>query len=204
MATGTRTARIPLDPPRTLTYRLAAWYSRRRWGTVADPAAAMGHNPPVLRTNARFETALARWHRLDPTLKHLAEMAASATIGCSWCVDFGWWIAASEGTDPAKLAAVPHWRESDVFTPTERRVLEYAEAVSATPPAVTDGMVAALRRELGDAALVELTMMIAVENQRSRFNSALGLTSQGFKDRCELPATAEPPTTRATAGTGAA
>ena len=39
-----------------------------------------------------------------------------------------------------------------------------------------------------DAALVELTMMIAVENQRSRFNSALGLTSQGFTDRCEIPA----------------
>ena len=33
-------------------------------------------------------------------------------------------------------------------------------------------------------------MMVAVENQRSRFNSALGLTSQGFKDRCELPADA--------------
>ena len=31
-------------------------------------------------------------------------------------------------------------------------------------------------------------MMIAVENQRSRFNSALGLHSQGFKDRCEIPA----------------
>jgi hypothetical protein len=28
--------------------------------------------------------------------------------------------------------------------------------------------------------------MIAVENQRSRFNTALGLTSQGFSDRCEL------------------
>jgi hypothetical protein len=30
-------------------------------------------------------------------------------------------------------------------------------------------------------------MMVAVENTRSRFNSALGLTSQGFKDRCEIP-----------------
>jgi len=29
-----------------------------------------------------------------------------------------------------------------------------------------------------------------VENIRSRFNSALGLTSQGFKDRCEIPAQA--------------
>jgi alkylhydroperoxidase family enzyme len=53
---------------------------------------------------------------------------------------------------------------------------------------VTNEMVADLRRHLGDAALVELTMMIAVENQRSRFNSALGLTSQGFTERCEIPA----------------
>jgi AhpD family alkylhydroperoxidase len=198
--TSTGSARIPLDPPRTLTYRLTEWYSRRRWGAVADPAAAMGHHPAVLRTNARFETALGRWKALDPTLKHLAEMAAAVTVGCSWCVDFGWWVAASEGTDPAKLADVPRWRESDVFTPIERRVLEYAEAASATPPAVTDEMVAALRRDLGDAALVELTMMIAVENQRSRFNSALGLTSQGFRDRCAVPATP----LRTAAGTGTA
>jgi AhpD family alkylhydroperoxidase len=180
-------ARISLDPPRSLIYRLTEWYSRRQWGTVADPAAAMGHNPRVLLANARFEMAVDKFHRLDPTLRHLAEMAASVSIGCSWCVDFGYWVATSKGTDPAKLEAVPHWRDSDVYTDLERRVLEYAEAATSTPPTVTDEMVQELRRALGDAALVELTMMVAVENQRSRFNSALGLTSQGFKDRCEVP-----------------
>jgi AhpD family alkylhydroperoxidase len=150
----------------------------------------MGHNMPVLMTNAIFETSVDRWHRLDPTLKHLAEMAASVTIGCSWCVDFGYWVGVSKGTDPAKLENVPRWRESDVYTDLERRVLEYAEAATATPPTVTDDLVESLRRDLGEAALVELTMMVAVENQRSRFNSALGLSSQGFKDRCEIPAAA--------------
>ena len=29
---------------------------------------------------------------------------------------------------------------------------------------------------------------MAVENLRSRINAALGLTAQGFKDRCEIPA----------------
>lgn len=112
--------RISLQPPRTLRYRLVEWWSRRRFGAVADPAAAMGHNMPVLLADARFETSVATWHRLDPALKHLA-------------------------------------------------------------------------------ALVELTMMVAVENQRSRFNSALGLTSQGFRHRCEVPVTPLRP-----AGTGAA
>ena len=183
-------ARIPLDPPRTLVYRLAEWYSRRTYGAVLDPGAAMAHNPRVLLTNARFERSLQRWDRLDPTLEALAVMASAVTIGCSWCVDFGYWISTSKGVDPAKLRDVPRWRDSDVYTALERRVIAYAEAMSTTPPRVTDGMVAALRSELDDAVLVQLTMMVAVENSRSRFNAALGLTSQGFRDRCELPATA--------------
>jgi len=181
-------ARIPLDPPRTLVHRLAEWYSRRTYGAVLDPGAAMAHNPRVLLTNARFERSLQRWDRLDPTLEALAVMASAVTIGCSWCVDFGWWISTREGVDPAKLRAVPAWRDSDALTDLERRVVEYAEAMSTTPMGVTDEMVAGLRRELDDAALVELTMMVAVENSRARFNSALGLTGQGFRDRCDLPA----------------
>jgi AhpD family alkylhydroperoxidase len=184
--------RIPLDPPRTPLYRLTEWYSRRRFGTVADPAAAMGHAPRVLASNAGFEMSVERWHALDPTLKDLAVMATAVTIGCSWCVDFGYWVSTGKGTDPAKLRDVPRWRDSDRYTDLERQVLAYAEAASATPPTVTDEMVAELRTRLDDAALVELTMMIAVENQRSRFNTALGLTSQGFRDRCEVPAATTP------------
>jgi alkylhydroperoxidase family enzyme len=59
--------------------------------------------------------------------------------------------------------------------------------MTATPPEVTDEMVAGLREDLDDAQLVELTEIISVENLRSRTNSALGLTSQGFKAQCDLP-----------------
>ena len=82
---------------------------------------------------------------------------------------------------------MPRWRESDAFDTTERRVLEYAEAMTATPPEVTDQMVADLIGDLGVKAVVELTEMVALENLRSRFNSAAGLASQGFSDVCELP-----------------
>ena len=180
-------AHIPLDPPRTLTYRLTEWYSRRRFGAVADPVAAMGHNMRVLMTDARHEMSLQKWNKLDPTLKALAEMTAAVSIGCSWCVDFGYWISTSRGVDPVKLENVPRWRDSDVYTDLERAVMTYAEAATATPPAVTDEMVAGLRRHLDDAAMVELTMMVAIENERSRFNSAMGLASQGYSDVCELP-----------------
>jgi len=85
------------------------------------------------------------------------------------------------------LAQVPTWRTSDAFTPLERRVMEFAEAATATPPEVTDEMTRALRADLGDDGLVELTMLVAVENLRSRFNSTLGLSSQGFSESCRIP-----------------
>jgi AhpD family alkylhydroperoxidase len=181
-------ARISLDPPHSLSYRIGSWYSRRRYGAVLDPAAAMAHNRAVLKTNVRSELSLAKWKTLPGELKHLAELAAAVTVGCSWCVDFGYWVSVEDGLDADKVRDVPRWRDSPLFTPLERDVLEYAEATSQTPPSVDDALVEALRSELSEAQLVELTMMIAVENQRSRFNAALGLTSQGFRDRCEVPA----------------
>ena len=102
-------------------------------------------------------------------------------------MDFGYFEAHSRGVDPGKLAEVPTWRTSDAFSPVERRVMEFAEAATATPPEVTDEMTLALRADLGDDGLVELTMMVAVENLRSRFNSTLGLSSQGFAESCRVP-----------------
>jgi alkylhydroperoxidase family enzyme len=182
-------ARISLDPPRTLSYRLGARFSRRRYGTVLDPLAAMGHNTQVGLAYGLFELQVERWRKLDQGLKDLAVMMAAATIGCSWCIDFGYWESTMKHDVPAeKIRAVPRWRESNVFTELERLVLEYAEAMTDTPPGVTDELVERLRGHLSETQLVELTAIVAVENLRSRINAALGLTAQGFKDRCEIPA----------------
>ena len=180
-------ARVPLDDPHGVFGRLVAWYARRTYGDVPDNGLALLHNVPVLKAVLGFERRVDKWDRLDPDLKMLAQVASAAVIGCSWCLDFGYFAAHSKGLRVDKLKEVPRWRESDVFTPVERRVLEYAEAMSVTPLTVTDAMADALRADVGVDGFVELTMMVAVENERSRFNSTLGLTSQGFADRCELP-----------------
>jgi len=182
-------ARISLDPPKTLSYRIATRFARRRYGVMPDPGAAIGHNMQVGRSYGLFELMVERWHSLDHTLKDLAVTAAAARIGCAWCMDFGYWEATTNHDVPAeKIRAVPQWQDSGLFSELELLVVDYAEAMTATPPRVTDEMVARLRGHLSEAQLVELTAIVAVENLRSRINSALGLTSQGFKDRCEIPA----------------
>ena len=141
--------RISLDPPKTLAYRMGARISRRRYGVMLDPGAALAHNMAVGRSYAIFELQVERWRSLDRGLKDLAVMAAAARIGCAWCLDFGYWEATTRHRVAAeKISAVPAWRDSGVFTGLERLVMEYAETMSDTPPAVTDELVDALRAQL--------------------------------------------------------
>lgn len=180
-------ARISLRPRRSVVVRLGEWYSRRRYGKVLEPGLALGHHPRVLRSYVRFEMSVERWRALDPALKHLAVMVTAARVGCAWCLDFGYWQAEQLGLPAEKIEKVPAWRSHpEVFTETERLVLEYAEVMTETPPAVTDELAERLLARLGEAAMVELTAMVALENFRSRVNSAFGLTGQGFSESCAV------------------
>ena len=178
--------RIPKTEVNGIYGGLVKTMSRRQLGLVPDSLGVMWHNRDVLNATYALGRKTKKWDECDEQLKSLAHMAVSAYVGCSFCMDFGYYAAHSQGLDTSKLGDIPFWRESTAFTPQERRVLEYAEAMTVTPPEVTDEMAEALRRDLGNEAFIELTMMVAVENERSRLNSALGLTSQGFKDHCEL------------------
>jgi alkylhydroperoxidase family enzyme len=180
-------ARVPLDPPKGWFAKQVDRLVARKFGGPADPLRAMWHNPRVLRADLALEAGVTRLKTLSPQLQMLAVMTTAGRIECGWCMDFGYFEAHSRGVPADKLAGVPTWRTSEVFTPLERRVMEFAEAATATPPEVTDEMTEALRSDLGDDGLVELTMLVAVENLRSRFNSTLGLSSQGFAESCRVP-----------------
>ena len=61
--------------------------------------------------------------------------------------------------------------------------------MTATPTEATDEQVADLERRFGRDGVVELTYQIALENLRSRMNSSLGVTEQGFSsgEGCRTP-----------------
>jgi alkylhydroperoxidase family enzyme len=56
---------------------------------------------------------------VDQKIKDLAELAATAKIGCPWCMDFGYWVLRSHGIPHEKIEAVPQWRDSVLFDPLE-------------------------------------------------------------------------------------
>jgi AhpD family alkylhydroperoxidase len=121
-------------------------------------------------------------HTVDRRLKDLAMIRASQLMGCEWCLDFGSWLAQNAGAPEEDLRELSRWRESERFDSLDRLVLEYTEAMTRTPVEVPDELFARLRERFDERQLVELTTAIALENQYSRFNWALGIEGQGFSD----------------------
>ena len=167
-------------------------FSRKMFGEVPDALGVMWHHRPVLKASMGYGQRLRKWKECDEGLKTFAHMAVASLVGCSWCLDFNYFLAHNEGLDEAKAREVPRWRESNVFTPPERDVMEYAEAMSQTPPTVTDELSARLLEQLGAAGLLELTAVVAFANQTTRANIALGIESQEFAAACGLAPLAQP------------
>jgi alkylhydroperoxidase family enzyme len=156
-------------------------------GAVPEPLEVGFNNPDVATANSEYSARVAAWHAVDESLKTFAHMAVAAQVGCSWCLDINYFLAHNRSLDLTKASQVPRWRESDAFTPLERDVLEYAEAMTTTPTTVTDELAESLLERLGPAALVELTVFIGFANLSTRVNTAHGITSQGYSDVCEIP-----------------
>lgn len=171
---------------------MAKRFSKRMLGQVPEPLGVMWHNRPVLDALFAFSGKSRKWNACDPQLKSFAHMATASLVGCSFCLDLGYFQARNDRLDLDKAREVPRWRESDVFTPLERDVLEYAEAMTHTPPTVTDELSARLLEALGAPGLVELTAYIGGANLVARTNAALGIESQGFSAACNLKPLARP------------
>ncbi|MEE1839667.1 carboxymuconolactone decarboxylase family protein [Streptomyces sp. NPDC088190] len=166
----------------------------KQLGSVPEPNEVLWNNPELAEANQEFSAKVGTWDAVDASLKTFAHMAVAAQIGCSWCLDINYFAALNQSLDLAKASQVPRWRESGVFTPLEREVMEYAEAMTNTPTTVTDELSASLLGRLGPAALVELTVFIGFANLAARCNTAHGITSQGYSDACEIPLAARPET----------
>jgi alkylhydroperoxidase family enzyme len=185
------TTRIPSKEITGLYGAMVKKFSARMFGRVPESLGVMWHHLPALKASMGFGQKLQKWDQCDESLKSFAHMAVASLIGCSWCLDFNYFMAHNKGLEVDKAREIPRWRESTVFTPLEREVLEYAEAMSQTPPTVTDEMVASLLEQLGPAGLIELSTVIGFANLTTRSNVALGIESEGFAAACGLKPIAE-------------
>ena len=92
--------------------------------------------------------------------------------------------AAEANSSMDKVAELLTWRDSKLFSEAERLALEYAERITYTDRSVDDAFFVRLKEHFTEAQIVELTVVVAFENFRSKFNPPLGIEAQGF---CMVP-----------------
>ncbi len=99
-------------------------------------------------------------------------------------------MGGAQGIPLEKMEAMRDPRSSAALDEREKLVAEYVEAMCRTPVDVSDELFARLRQAFDDAALVELTTLVAWENFRARFNRALAIESDGLSEKsvCLIPA----------------
>jgi alkylhydroperoxidase family enzyme len=80
--------------------------------------------------------------------------------------------SSTAGVSDEKIAALPHYRTSLLYSEAERAAAELADAMTQVPVDVDDDLFTRLRRHFDEPQLVELAATAALENYRARFNRA--------------------------------
>lgn len=114
---------------------------------------------------------------IDEGLRELVRLRASQINGCAYCVDLHSRTARSVGVTAQRVDALAVWRESGLFTATQRAAFALTEDVTRlsethVPEEVLAEAVAEFGEE-GAAALVSLIIAINVWN-------AIGVTTRAW------------------------
>ena len=129
--------------------------------------------------------------KLDPALRELAQTRAGFARGSQFVFSQHCKAARSGGLAEDKIAALPSWQLSDAYSPLERAVLAYTDALVLEGGRVQDAVFEALQRSLSDEEILELTYITALYDMHAVMSRALRLEYDDIAERIlEIPAPA--------------
>lgn len=133
--------------------------------------------PEAYKAVLALETYVTKDSGLDHDLIHLIKLRASQINGCAYCVDMHVKESRKDGLSEQWINLVSVWRESPVYTPRERAVLEWTEAVTRlADTGAPDSAYESLKAYFSDAEIARLTVAIATINVWNRI--AVGFRTQ--------------------------
>lgn len=161
--------------------RLIFALQRRRYGTELEPARLWGRTPRAFLALTLLYRALERKASpLEPALRSLVIVRVSQINWCAFCVDLNSATAIERYVAQAKLDALSDCANSPLYSEREKVALAYAAAMTHSERKVDDALMARLKVQFDDDAIIELTALIGFQNLSSKFNAALGVPAQGF------------------------
>jgi alkylhydroperoxidase family enzyme len=170
--------RDPVEQPGTATGTPGNW-----WTVFALVPDAFRH------TTEGFGFYRSDRRKLDPVLRELGQTRAGYAVGSRFVYSQHMKAARFAGLSEEQVQAIAHWQVADCFTPVQRAVLAYADALVLQHGRVPDGVFAALKAELSDEEILELTYVTATYMMHAVMSRALRLEYDDVDDPVtEVPA----------------
>jgi len=157
------------------------WNQKRKYGQYLEPAKIWASVPRLFLSVVSIVGTLERKRSPVPSvIRSLVSIRVSQMNWCSFCVDLNSLTIMKRINNSEKIDALEHWRDSNLFSPIEVAALDYAEQMTDNAQQVSKNCFETLKTHFSEAAIIELTALIAFQNMSSKFNSALGIEPQGL------------------------
>ena len=121
--------------------------------------------------------------RLAPTLRELGQTRAGYARGSQFVYSQHCKSCRSVGLSQEKIDAIAHWQVAEVFSPVERAVLAYTDALVLEGGRVAEGVFAQLQQALSDEEILELTYITALYDMHAVMSRALRLEYDDIDER---------------------
>ena len=127
-------------------------------------------SPELCRKFIEF-SLLTHRSTIEKSLVDLVNIRASQINGCAFCLDMHVKEATMHGERALRLHHLPVWRESTLFSPRERAVLAWTEALTQlAPQGVPDEIYDSVRTQLSEKEICDLTFLVMAINAWNRAN----------------------------------
>jgi uncharacterized peroxidase-related enzyme len=152
-------------------------FFERTLGFVPNSLLTMALRPAL----ARGLIALSRGvydpkGEVDLGLKRLLGHNASMAAGCLYCRAHTGTSAMRHGVSADKLAALPEYHRSPLFSEAERVAIDFAFAAASQPNAVDDALFQRLQAHWTEGQIVEILGVVSLFGFFNRWNDSMATT----------------------------
>lgn len=164
--------RDPVDEPGTDTGTPGNW-----WTVFALVPDAFKH------TTEGFQFYRSENRKIDPQLRELGQIRAGWARGSQFVFSQHCKACRGVGLSEEQIQAIPHWQVADCYSKLERAVLAYTDCLVLQGGRVPDGVFDALKAELSDEEILELTYVTATYDMHATMSKALRLEYDDVDER---------------------
>ncbi|MFN5651288.1 MAG: carboxymuconolactone decarboxylase family protein [Actinomycetes bacterium] len=163
--------RDPVEQPGTDAGTPGNW-----WTVFALVPDAFDH------TSAGFQFYRSPSRKLSPRLRELGQTRAGWAVGSQFVFSQHCKAMRDVGFTDEQVRAVPSWSVAECWTPAERAVLAYTDALVLQHGRTADGVFEALREHLTDEEILEFTYITATYAMHATMSRALRLEFDDVDD----------------------